>query len=206
MHALRITLLALALSAAPALAQQSPADPPAPQPAAAATPAAPAKSPSQLREEELDRLFGLLHGEGAEARAATVEKRIWATWGRSDSVTAEVLLNQATKAMNAEEFETAEVILDRLLTVRPEFAEAWNRRATLNFLAKRYDKALADIDKVLELEPRHFGALAGRGMIYEAQGKPDQALAAYREALTMNPFMSGVKDKVQLLEKERPDI
>ncbi len=203
MQPLRLTLMVIALSAAPVLAQESPADP---QPAAAATPAAPAKSPSAVRAEELDRLFGLLHGEGAEARAAAVEKRIWATWGRNDSVTAEVLLSQATKAMNAEEFETAEVILNRLLTVRPEYAEAWNRRATLNFLAKRYEKSLADIDKVLELEPRHFGALAGRGMIYEAEGKLDEALAAYREALTMNPFMAGVKDKVQLLEKQRPDI
>jgi len=205
MQALRITLLTMILAASPALAQDTPSDP-APAPATTATAATPAKRPSVVRAEELDQLFGLLHGEGAEARAATVEKRIWATWGRNDSITAEVLLSQATKAMNAEEFETAEVILDRLLQARPEYAEAWNRRATLNFLAKRYAKALADIDKVLELEPRHFGALAGRGMIYEAEGKPDEALAAYREALTMNPFMAGVKDKVQLLEKARPDI
>ncbi|MBL8791387.1 MAG: tetratricopeptide repeat protein [Rhizobiales bacterium] len=204
MKALRTTALILALATAPAAAQDSPSDP-APQ----ATPAPArkiAKKPAAIRAEELDRLFGMLHGEGAEARAANVEKRIWATWGRNDSVTAEVLLSQATKAMNAEEFETAEMILDRLLKARPEYAEAWNRRATLNYLAKRYAKALADIDKVLELEPRHFGALAGRGMIYEAEGKPDEALAAYREALSMNPFMAGVKDKVQLLEKERPEL
>ena len=168
--------------------------------------AAPKKSPATLRAEELDLLFGQLHGKDSESRAASIEQRIWANWGRNESVTAEVLLGQATKAMNAEEFETAEEILDRLITARPEYAEAWNRRATLHYLAKRYAKALADIDKVLELEPRHFGALAGRGMIYEAMDKPDEALAAYREALTMNPYMAGVTDKVKLLEKLRPDI
>jgi|JI10StandDraft_1071094.scaffolds.fasta_scaffold425838_2 tetratricopeptide (TPR) repeat protein len=164
------------------------------------------KAPAVLRAEELDRLFAQLHVEGAEVRAAGVEQKIWANWGRNDSITAEVLLGQATKAMNAEEFQTAEDILDRLLEARPEYAEAWNRRATLHFLARRYDKSLADIDKVLELEPRHFGALSGRGMILETQDKPDEALAAYREALSVNPFMSAVKEKVKQLEKLRPDI
>ena len=164
------------------------------------------KKPAELRAEELDRLFGQLHRDGAESLAATAEKKIWDNWARNDSITAEVLLGQASKAMNAQEYETAEIILDRLLEAQPAYAEAWNRRATLHYLAKRYAKALADIDKVLELEPRHFGALAGRGMIYEAMDKPDEALAAYREALTMNPYMAGVTDKVKLLEKLRPDI
>lgn len=199
MLALRHTLLALALLAVPASAEDI-ATPPAPAQQAQK------KKPSVLRAEELDRLFGQLHTDGAEGRAQNIEKRIWANWGRNESVTAEVLLQQATTAMNAEEFPVAEEILDRLLTARPEYAEAWNRRATLNFLARRYDKSLADIDKVLELEPRHFGALAGRGMIYEAMDMPDKALAAYREALMMNPFMAGVRDKVKLLEKLRPDI
>lgn len=198
MLAFRHILIALALVTVPALADDV-ASPPAPS-------AKVVKKPSALRAEELDRLFGQLHMQGAEARAPGIEKRIWANWGRNDSVTAEVLLGQATRAMNAEEFPVAEDILDRLVAARPEYAEAWNRRATLHFLAKRYDKALVDIDRVLALEPRHFGALAGRGMIYEAQGKPDKALEAYRDALTMNPFMDGVVDKVRLLEKQRPDI
>ena len=164
------------------------------------------KKPAELRAEELDRLFGQLHRDGAEPLAATAEKKIWDNWARNDSITAEVLLGQASKAMNAQEYETAEIILDRLLDAQPAYAEAWNRRATLNFLAKRYEKSLADIEKVLELEPRHFGALSGRGMILEAMDKPDEALAAYREALTMNPYMRAVEEKVKMMEKARPDI
>ena len=164
------------------------------------------KTPAELRAEELDRLFGQLHRDGAEPLAATAEKKIWDNWARNDSITAEVLLGQASKAMNAQEYETAEIILDRLLEAQPAYAEAWNRRATLNFLSKRYEKSLADIEKVLELEPRHFGALSGRGMILEAMDKPDEALAAYREALTMNPYMRAVEEKVKMMEKARPDI
>lgn len=164
------------------------------------------KNPARQRAEDLDRLFGQLHREGAEARAATVEQKIWETWARHDSITAEVLLSQASKAMAAQEFPVAEEILDRLLNLQSAYAEAWNRRATLDFLARRYEKSLADIDKVLELEPRHFGALSGRGLIYEAMEKPDEALAAYREALSINPFMFAVKEKVKMLEKQRPDI
>jgi Tfp pilus assembly protein PilF len=69
-----------------------------------------------------------------------------------------------------------------------------------------YDTSLADIEKVLDLEPRHFGALAGRGMIYQAQQKWSAALAAFREALSMNPNMPGVKNAIHELEKREQDI
>jgi tetratricopeptide (TPR) repeat protein len=172
----------------------------------AAAPTVQRKSPAELRADELDRLFAQLHAENAAERAPGVEQKIWANWGRNDSVTAELLLGQATRAMNDEEYQTAEDILDKLVDVQPGYAEAWNRRATLHFIARRYDKSRADIAKVLELEPRHFGALAGLGMILEAQGKFDEALAAYREAISINPYMQAVQEKVKLLEKQRPDI
>ena len=164
-----------------------------------------AQSPAALRSAELDSLFGQL--QSAEAsKSKTIEEKIWANWSRSDSVTAELLLGQASRALAAQEYDAALTMLDELLKAAPDFAEAWNRRATLYFQMRRYDQSLADIDKVLELEPRHFGALAGRGMIYMALKKPNEALAAYREALTMNPHMEGVIDVVKRLEKQRPDI
>jgi tetratricopeptide (TPR) repeat protein len=151
-------------------------------------------SPAASRALELDRLFGLLHRADSADAAPAVEQKIWATWASNDSPSAEVLLAQASRAMNAEQLPVAEEILDRLVEVEPGFAEAWNRRATLNFMARRYTQSLADIDKVLELEPRHFGALAGRGMIYEAEGKADKALDAYHEALSINPHMPAVQE------------
>ena len=164
-----------------------------------------AQAPAALRSVELDSLFGQLQSAEAD-KSKTIEEKIWANWSRSESVTAELLLGQASRAMAAQEYDAALTMLDELVKATPEFAEAWNRRATLYFQMRRYEQSLADIDKVLELEPRHFGALAGRGMIYMALDKPDSALAAYREALTMNPHMAGVIEVIRRLEKERPDI
>ena len=164
-----------------------------------------AQAPAALRSVELDSLFGQLQSAEAD-KSKTIEEKIWANWSRSESVTAELLLGQASRAMAAQEYDAALTMLDELVKATPEFAEAWNRRATLYFQMRRYEQSLADIDKVLELEPRHFGALAGRGMIYMALDKPDSALAAYREALTMNPHMAGVIEAIRRLEKERPDI
>lgn len=162
--------------------------------------------PAILRAADLDRLFAQLHVLDNASRAPAIEQKIWANWGRNDSITAELLLGQANRAMNALEFQTAEDILNRLIADKPDFAEAWNRRATLNFMAQRFEKSLADIARVLDLEPRHFGALSGRGMVYEALGKPDLALESYKEALSVNPHMAAVKEKIRLLEKTRPDI
>ena len=118
----------------------------------------------------------------------------------SDSPTAEVLLRQASKATDEGAPEEALKILDKLVERYPDFAEAWNRRATLYYLMRRYDASLADIEKVLELEPRHFGALAGRGMIYQKKKNYAAAIDAYREALTMNPLMEGPKEALEELE------
>ena len=151
-----------------------------------------------MRSESLDRLFASLHTAGAEANAKTLEKKIWDLWMASDSPTAEVLLRQASKATDEGAPEEALKILDKLVERYPDFAEAWNRRATLYYLMRRYDAALADIEKVLELEPRHFGALAGRGHdLPERKKNYAAAIDAYREALTMNPLMEGPKEALE---------
>ena len=160
----------------------------------------------EIREETLDRLFASLHKSSGEQAAKATEEKIWELWSRSDSPTAEVLLGQAVVAMGASENAASLEILDRIVATYPSYAEAWNRRATLHFMLGNYDASLADIEKVLDLEPRHFGALAGRGMIYQRQEKWGAALAAFREALQMNPNMTGVKNAVQELAKREQDI
>ena len=158
------------------------------------------------REIALDRLFASLHKTSDEQAAKAVEEKIWALWSRFDSPTAEVLLGQAVVAMDASENDASLEILDRIVAAYPTYAEAWNKRATLQFMLGNYAASLRDIDKVLDLEPRHFGALAGRGMIYQRQENWTAALNAYREALRMNPSMTGVKNAVQELSKRERDI
>ena len=163
-------------------------------------------SAQEIREESLDRLFASLRKATGEQAAKATEDKIWELWSRSDSATAEVLLGQAVVAMGAADNAASLEILDRIIAAYPTYAEAWNKRATLHFMIGNYNTSLSDIEKVLDLEPRHFGALAGRGMIYQRQGKWSEALSAFREALSMNPNMAGVKNAVQELSKREQDI
>jgi tetratricopeptide (TPR) repeat protein len=159
------------------------------------------KSPAELRSDALDTLFAKLHRVTGEQEAETAEQGIWKIWMTSDSPTAEVLLQQATRAMNDGAPEPSLAILDRLVGAYPDFSEAWNKRATLYFKMGKFSESLADIDKVLDLEPRHFGALSGRGMIHQRQKRYGAALDAYKDALAVNPNMPAVKDAVQQIEK-----
>ncbi len=159
------------------------------------------KSPAEARSETLDRLFARLHRESDGDQAKVIEQGIWKIWMTDDSPTAEVLLQQGTRAMSDGAPEQSLTIFNRLIGAYPDFAEAWNKRATLYFLMKKYPESLADIDKVLDLEPRHFGALSGRGMIYQRQKNYAAALDAYRDALAVNPTMEAAKDAVKQLEK-----
>lgn len=161
-------------------------------------------SPAAQREEQLDALFGRLRLANAGEQSA-LEQKIWEIWSRPASATAEVLLQEASTAMAAREFDVAETILNELTKTYPDFSEGWNRRATMYFAQEKYDLSLRDIEKVLDLEPRHFGALAGRGMIYQRQEKWGPALDAYRQALRLNPGMQGVKDAIKQLEKNERD-
>ena len=156
------------------------------------------------REDQLDRLFAQLRE--ADANPAQVEFKIWTLWGQSSSAMADVLLNQGAVAMGAGEFAAAEKVLNSVVSAFPDYAEAYNKRATLYFMMQRNSDSLADIEKTLDLEPRHFGALSGRGMILRAQGKNSEAMAAFKSALRLNPHMPGAKAAVVELGKLEQDI
>lgn len=182
-----ILSIALIATSVPAMAQEAPPAVERPQ------------RPAELRSEELDRLFARLHQQGVAAQP--IEAKIWALWSASDSPTAEVLLEQAQRAMDAGAPAEALSILNRLIEVQPDFAEAWNKRATLYFMMKRDDQSLADIARVLELEPRHFGALAGKGMILEHQKKYSEARTAFEDALAVNPNLEDVQAALKELDR-----
>jgi tetratricopeptide (TPR) repeat protein len=191
--------IAVGLSLAPEAAGQAAREgvnPPAP-------PAPASKlSPKEQRSELLDRLFGRLQTAKSEAEAKVAEQAIWGLWSHSGSPTDDILLEQAIKAMNVRHYSEALQILDALVEHAPNFAEAWNKRATVNYITGNLDRSLSDIDKVLELEPRHFGALSGLGMIRRDKGDERGALDAFRDALAINPYMSSVRDAVKSLEKD----
>src|SRR3954465_183065 len=135
----RTLCLALVLGAAglaPALAQQI--DPPAPPGNERNLPEAPAKLPKVDRTKNLDFLFGALKAAPDEASAKHVEARIWALWMQTPSDTAALLMARAKTAMDAKQMDIALKLLDAVVKLRPEYVEAWNRRATLYYLQSDY--------------------------------------------------------------------
>ena len=200
----RTLCLALVLGAAglaPALAQSPPPAPP-PGKEQKKLPEAPAKLPKADRTKNLDFLFGALKAAPDEASAKHVEARIWAIWLQTPSDTAALLMARAKAAVDAQKVDVAIKLLDAVIKLRPDYIEAWNRRATLYYMQNDYARSLADIREVLIREPRHFGALAGLGMIMQDVGDEKRALEAYRKALAVNPHLEKIPDQVKALTEK----
>jgi tetratricopeptide (TPR) repeat protein len=199
----RTLCLALVLGTvglAPALAQQI--EPPNPPGKQKKLPEAPAKLPKVDRTKNLDFLFGALKAAPDEVSAKHVEARIWAIWLQTPSDTAALLMSRAKTAVDAKRIEVAIKLLDSVIKLRPDYIEAWNRRATLYYMQNDYGRSLADIQQVLIREPRHFGALAGLGMIMQEVGDEKRALDAYRKALAVNPHLEKIPDQVKALTEK----
>jgi tetratricopeptide (TPR) repeat protein len=194
-------LLSATLAAAPTLAASAQDNPPA---AKRRPPDAPGKMPkvSADRGKGLDFLFGALKAAPDEDSAKHVEARIWAIWLQTPSDTAALLMMRAKAAIDAQQTEVALKLLDAIIKLRPDYTEAWNRRATLYYLQNDYTHSLADIEQVLIREPRHFGALAGLGMIMQDLGDDKRALDAFRKALAINPHLEKVPELVKTLTEK----
>jgi tetratricopeptide (TPR) repeat protein len=167
-------------------------------------PEAPSKLPKvgTDRIKGLDFLFGALKAAPDDASAKHVEARIWAIWLQTPSDTAALLMTRAKAAMDAHEMDVALKLLDAVIKLRPDYIEAWNRRATLYYVQNDYGRSLADIQQVLAREPRHFGALAGLGMIMQDLGDDKRALEAFRKALAINPHLERVPELVKTLSEK----
>jgi tetratricopeptide (TPR) repeat protein len=154
------------------------------------------------RLRNLDFLFGALKVAPDDVTAKAIEERIWAVWTLSRSDTANLLMTRVKTAIEARDLELAIKLLDGIVKVKPDYVEAWNRRATIYYMEKDYGRALADIREVLKREPRHFGALAGLGLILQDIGDDKQALEVYRRALKVYPRMERIPDIVKTLSEK----
>ena len=151
------------------------------------------------KTKNLDRLFEALKVAPDDESAKYIENRIWAIWLASGSDTANLLMGRVKTAMEAKDFELAIRLLNAIIDMRPNFIEAWNRRATLYYMKKDFTRAIGDIREVLAREPRHFGALAGLGIILQEFGDDKRALDAFRRALAIHPHIERVPDMVKRL-------
>jgi tetratricopeptide (TPR) repeat protein len=197
--AIGVAVLA-ALAVVPAAAQ-APQQPPAKQ---KKLPQPPAKLPRVTgdKTKNLDFLFGALKAAPDQESAKAVEARIWAVWTATPSDTAALLMARAKLALDGKDMDVALKLLDAVIKLRPDYIEAWNRRATIYYLQNNYSRSMEDIRQVLIREPRHFGALAGLGMIMQETGDDKHALEAFRKALAINPYLERVPDLVKSLTEK----
>jgi tetratricopeptide (TPR) repeat protein len=154
------------------------------------------------KNANLDRLFAALKVAPDEESAKYVENRIWAIWFASGSDTTTILMDRVKVAMEAKDTGLAIKLLDAVIDFKPDFIEAWNRRATLYYLKKDFGRALADIHEVLVREPRHFGALSGLGIILQELGDDKHALEAFRRALAIHPHIERIGDLAKKLAEK----
>jgi len=145
-----------------------------------------------------------LKGDDAEL-AATAEAILWRGWCRSGDPETDRLFRAGVDAMQQNRLADAEKLFGELVKKAPDFAEAWNKRATVYYLAGEFDKSIADCHEVLKRNPGHFGALSGMGQIYFQLENNEAALAWYRKALEVNPNMLGVEMQIRLLEERERD-
>ena len=190
-----LLMIAVGLWAAPALAQTL--DPERPKPIE--PPSALPRAQHGDRIKNLDRLFEALKVAPDDESAKYVENRIWAIWLNSTSDTANLLMGRVKAAVDGQDYDLAIKLLNAVIDIKPDFIEAWNRRATIYYAKKDFGRALADIHHVLAQEPRHFGALSGLGIILEEMGDDRHALEVFRRALAIHPHLERIPDLVKKL-------
>jgi tetratricopeptide (TPR) repeat protein len=150
----------------------------------------------------LDTLFDALKIAPDDSSAKAIEERIWSVWMVSGSDTCNLLMSRVKAAAEDKDYDLAIKLLNAIITIKPDYVEAWNQRATIFYLKNDYGNALSDISEVLAREPRHFGALSGLGLILQDIGDDKHALEAYRKALAIDPHLEHLPDVVKTLSEK----
>lgn len=149
----------------------------------------------------LDGLFERLQGAESPHEAQEVEGRIWEIWAESDDGAVRGLMRDGIAAMTRGDYAHALTKFDQMVAIAPDFAEGWNKRATVHYLLGNYGQSLGDIAKTLKLEPRHFGALSGRGLVYVKLEDERRALESFEAALEIHPHLTAAAANAEQLRK-----
>ena len=162
----------------------------------------PALAVADQSNPALNDLFRSLQVTTA-TKARDIESKIWSLWVVHDSnPDATGMMRLGIQMMQANQLSEAGLVFSRLIDTQPDFAEAWNKRATVRYMLGDHDGSKADIVEVLEREPRHFGALSGLAMIHMQNGNLKGALNAYEAALLINPFMLNAQTMIDALKQK----
>ena len=153
------------------------------------------------RDPRLPELFAALAGAPGPAQALPIEGAIWKIWLEGGDPALDTVMARGIAAMTANRLRDAAERFTELILAAPEFAEAWNKRATVYYLMDRYEDSVRDIERTLALEPRHFGAISGMGLIFLGRGDEEGALGAFEKVLEIHPHAPGARFHAERLRK-----
>ena len=132
---------------------------------------------------------------------AMAERAVWQVWSRADDPEVDALFQRGVEQMNQGAAEGAIDTFSAIIRKKPDFAEGWNKRATIYFLVGEYEKSLSDCAEVVKRNPDHFGVLSGYGQIYVQLDQPERALDYFQRALKVNPNLHQVEAAVEQLKR-----
>lgn len=153
-------------------------------------------------DARLEPLFEQLKASKDPAVAQILEAQIWHIWTWTSNEDANMLMRLGLGAMEREDLEGALLHFDELVEIAPDFAEGWNKRATVYYRQGNFAASVADIERVLAIEPKHFGALSGLGMIYLELGEKRGALRAFEKARDIHPNLPNVDSVIRDLRRD----
>ena len=151
------------------------------------------------KDERLIELFDKLFLSTNNMEASKLLFNIWNIWSIADNQETQIIFDEANQFMDVGELDNAIELLTKVVKQSPEFAEGWNKRATVYFLKGELNKSISDIEKTLNLEPRHFGALDGLAEIYLMQDDLVGAAVIYRRILEIIPSSKKSQDRLKLI-------
>jgi tetratricopeptide (TPR) repeat protein len=137
-----------------------------------------------------------LRGDDA-ARAARAASLLWQLWHRSGDERLDGLLGEGIAAMERGDLAAAETTFSRLISLAPAFAEGWNKRATVRYMAESYAAAIEDCRETLARNPSHFGALSGQGLCHLRLGQHREAADLFRRTLAVYPHLASARTNLR---------
>ena len=151
------------------------------------------------KDGRLNNLFDQLFLSNNNMEASLILSKIWDIWSNAESQKTQIIFNDANELMERGKFENAIDLFSKVIDESPDFAEGWNKRATVYFLLGDLNKSISDIEETLSLEPRHFGALDGLAEIYLLKDDLLSAAATYKKILEIIPSSKKSQDRLKLI-------
>ena len=150
-------------------------------------------------DARLENLFEILSKTESNIQINEVTSSIWDIWHETNDPSIEADFYRGLESMRTGDLIMSIAFFTRVIDKNPNFAEGWNKRATVYYMLGKFDASMMDIHETLKLEPRHFGAMDGMGLIFIHLEQFDQAIDIYDQMLKIFPNNSSTKQKKEML-------